>query len=358
MGKRWRHYQIGPYRLGFLKGQAVATWTEGDGRRRERLGSADTEQAARALLAAFAEGKSALKSSSTLNVSTIFAAYAKDRALEGKLVDNLNYHWKALSPTFGPLAPSSITTDLCQDYTKSRLREGRSAGTVWTELTQLRSALNWAAKRRVLTAAPYIWIPQKPLPKERVLTPDEYDALLAGAVMPHVRLFIILALASAARSGAILDLLWSRVDMERGTINFKRLDPPNPLKKTVRKGRAIVPMNNWIRAALSEAHAGRLTDHVIEWNGEPVLCIRKGFEAARIRAGLADVTPHTLRHTAASWMDTAGIDMERIARYLGHSDPQVTRSTYAKADPESLAGAADVVQISTKRAQVQRTERG
>lgn len=47
-----------------------------------------------------------------------------------------------------------------------------------------------------------------------------------------------------------------------------------------RKGRAVVPMNAGLRAALSAAREGARTDYVVEWAGEPVKSIKTGFYAA------------------------------------------------------------------------------
>jgi integrase len=55
------------------------------------------------------------------------------------------------------------------------------------------------------------------------------------------------------------------------------------------------------------------------------------------------VTPHILRHTAASWMAEGGVDMFRISRFLGHSDTKVTERRYAKLHPDFLADAAEAL---------------
>jgi integrase len=44
--------------------------------------------------------------------------------------------------------------------------------------------------------------------------------------------------------------------------------------------------------------------------------IKKGFAAACDRAGIADVTPHTLKHTAATWLMQSGTDPWQAAGFL------------------------------------------
>lgn len=349
MGKHWRRYQNGPYRLGQLKGQAVVTWRDAKGRHRVRL-EAWTEPEGRSALDAFVRARNILKRDGVYTVAEIYQAYQDDREKDGKLIRCFKDNWKALKPTFGLLYPNDIDADLCRRYTKERC-ETCSQGTAWTELTRLRSCMNWALKKRLIRFRPDIWVPQKPPPKDRVLTADEVERLLSACVMPHVKLFVILALSTAGRTEALLELTWKRVDFDAGTINLKVKEVLNPLTKRVRKGRSVVPMNRWARAALQEARKGALTDNVIEWDGAPIRSVRKGFDAAVERAGLNGVTPHTLRHTAASWMESGGIPIARISRFLGHKTEAVTRNIYAKPDTSILVDAARIVDLSQRKKQ-------
>lgn len=349
MGKRWRRYVNGPYRLGRLKGQAVVTWRDGAVRHRVRL-DAWTEPEGRALLDAFAARRERLKAEESRTIAEIYAAYQADRAKDGKIIENFKESWKALGPKFGLLTPDDIDADLCRSYAAERIASGKSQGTVWTELIRLRSALNWALKRRIIKSIPYVWVPMKPPPRNRVLTIAEVKKLLASCVMPHVKLFAILALTTGGRTEAILELTWDRVDFEGGTIDLRIDAPSNPLSKAVRKGRAKVPMTRIARAALQEAQSGALTDNVIEWSGCPIKNIRKGFSEAVRRAGLgSDVTPHVLRHTAASWMEGEDVPMGKISRFLGHKDERTTRTIYAKPDTHSLQKAARVVDLAAHK---------
>lgn len=350
MGKRWRKYSVGRYRLGELNGQACAVWKDEAGKiHRRRLGSATTEVAAKALLDTFARRATLVRADSAKTVGELYAAYMQDRLADGKVASNFTDSWKALERRFGTLPVDAITADICRDYTRARIADGVSQGTVWTELTRLRSCINWAHKRRVIPSAPYVWIPSKPPPRQRVLTDKEALALIDACAQPHLKLFVILALTTGARSAALTGLTWDRVDLKRGVIDLREPETVDPLTKRVRKGRGVVPITSVARAALVAAKAGALTDHVIEWNAEPVAKVRKGFMAAATRAGLDDVTPHTLRHTAASWIVNGGGSMEFAANLLSHRDPNTTRQNYAKVDPESLRPAADVIDMRIRR---------
>jgi len=321
------------YKLGRLNGRWVVSWWEGDKRKRFRL-EASTRQDAERAKAAFVLG---LSRRDGVTVGDLWSAYLNEK--EGRRVVRLmGFEWQFLGPTFGHLEPKHITIDLCREYTARRRVTGKRGatadGTIWTELGHLRTVLVWAANSRLIEYAPRIERPSKPKPKERYLSRAEANRLLEAAGAPHIRLAIILMLTTAARIGAVLDLTWDRVDLDRGHI---RLALPDA---TTRKGRATVPINATLMAALLEARRGALTTHVVEWNGAPILSIKTGFNAAVAAAGLEGVSPHVLRHTAAVWMAEDGVDIEEIAQYLGHEDSRITRRVYARFSPGHLQRAA------------------
>ena len=107
-----------------------------------------------------------------------------------------------------------------------------------------------------------------------------------------------------------------------------------------RKARATVPMNRRAERYLRVLAAGAQSPYVIEWGGHRVKSVKRGFGSAAERAGLSDITPHILRHTAASWMAADGVPMFEISRYLGHSDTRVTERRYAHLSPDHLRRAA------------------
>jgi integrase len=247
--------------------------------------------------------------------------------------------WKRLAPTFGPLGPHHITEGLCRQYIAER-RQVASDGTIHVELGYLRSAMRFARVRRQwITVEPYIPLPQKPPPKDHHLTRDEARRLVAACSAFHIRLFVVLALSTAARVGALLDLTWDRVDFVR-----RKIVLANPERAATPKGRAIVPMNDMAFQALEEAHQAAITGHVIEWAGKRVASIKKGVARASDRAGL-DASPHVLRHTAAVWMAEAGVPMEEISQYLGHRDVATTRRIYARFSPDYLRHAARALEL-------------
>lgn len=328
------------YRIGRLKGRFVVTWIEPDGRRRRYRLDALTRKAAEVEAIDRIAQESIPKTGATVaELWTAYREYLGDRPAGV----TMGYTGKSVLEHFGHMRPDQVTLAQCNAYIATRTKAGKSQGTVHTELGHLRSTLTWATKIGVIERAPHIFRPHKPAPKDRFLTESEIDRLLAADCEPHIKLAIHLMLATAGRIGAVLELTWDRVDLDRGQIDL-RLDSDGP-----RKGRAVVPITGTLRAALMTAKAAALSDFVVEWAGDQVKSIRTGFDRAVSNAGLTDVTPHVLRHTAAVHLAKAGIPMPKISQYLGHSNTAVTERVYARFAPDHMQDAAEVLDFGKLR---------
>ena len=322
-------------RLGKYKGRWCAIWREGGSQNPEWPHEWRKSQTKRASLRTTDRVEAEQRFADFVNqfnapgdtIADVMQAYLRDKRVTAADADRLVFAWRRLEGMFGPLLPHHVTRDLCREYIRQR---PASSGTIRRELTVLRAGLRWFDPQ---TSAVFE-LPPPPPPRERHLSRDEYERLVEAAnSTPHVYLFTILALATAARATALLELPWNRVDLARGII---RLGAGSRLK-----GRATVPITDRARQALKEARECALTPFVIEYGGKRVKRIRKAFMRAVARAGLGkDVTPHTLRHTAAVWMAEAGTPMVEIAQYLGHSSPDITYRVYARFSPSYLRGAA------------------
>ena len=328
------------YRIGRLGDKFAVSWYGEDGkRRRYRLAALTRKEAEGEALDLIRRSQVA---PSGATVADLWEAYLSER--KGRPVEvNMRSSGRKVCATFGKLRPDQITTELCRSYAKARAKEGLKPGSIWTELGHLRTCLGWAVKAGLIDRAPAIERPQKPAPRDRHLDKTEVAKLLAADCAPHIRLAIIMLLATAGRVSAVLGLTWDRVDFERARIDLRE-DLSGP-----RKGRAVVPMNRMARAALQTAKEGALSPWVVEWAGERVGCIRRGFLTACKSAGLDGVTIHDLRHTAAVHMVEAGVPMAQVSQYLGHSNIAITERVYARFSPSFLAGAAEALEFGSIR---------
>ena len=164
----------------------------------------------------------------------------------------------------------------------------------------------------------------------------------------HVARFTLIGLYTGTRAGAIATASPYRaegksfVDLETGIFNRRAVG-----KRATTKRQTPVPLPNRLLAHLRRwARLGIAKSHFVEWNGKPVASVKTGFASGVRIAGLdvatGNVTPHTLRHTAATWLMQRGAPMWEAAGFLGMSE-KTLRDTYGHHHPAHLRGAADAI---------------
>lgn len=318
------------YSIQRFRGEYAIVTYAGNKRHRHKLGTADKAEAERLAPAFYAELNRPLGKS----VAELWVAY--NAAKVGlPILASRKTTWKALEARFGPMPGDAITVEDCEAHIAERRKAGRKDGTVYTELSHLRTTLVWAFKKGLITKAPHIERPPQPGPKEDYLTRAQAKSLIETAQFPHIKLFIVLALGTGARTAALLGLTWDRCDFKAKMIDLRDATLARP-----HKGRAVVPMNNMVERELRAAQKIAKTPFVIEWDGARVASVKKSLKNAARAAGVGAVSPHMLRHSAAVHMAEAGIPMEEIAQYLGHVNSNTTERVYARYSPEYLRQAA------------------
>jgi integrase len=326
----------------------AALYVGGKRKGRVALGK-DAEAAAREIRRLNTERERDKISGAPLTNDSIFGLYIDDRKKAKKAaIDRMKQCRQLIKPHFGHLLPTQVDKTLCDDYIDARRNLGVADATIRTEMTYLSVALRFAADTKLISKAdvPRIWRPSQGRARSEIedfhLTRPEAELLLeACQPTPHLRLWVILSLGTAGRPLHILQLTWDRVDFHGGTIN---LDDPG--RDRTAKGRARVPMNEEVHAALLEArqHADPKSPYVITWNGKPLKRVKGAFERAAKRAEL-DISPYALRHTAAVWMAEDGVPLEEIAQYMGHTNIEITRKHYARYTPTYLRRAASSLRV-------------
>jgi integrase len=237
----------------------------------------------------------------------------------------------------------AIKPEMCRQYRRARLRDGVKDATAAKELSVLRAALHYAVKNGYLVSAPFVELPERQPGRDRWLTRSEAARLLSESrrepkARLHLPLFVLIALYTGARRGAILGLRWSQIDLVNGRIDFNE-----PGRPRTNKRRPIIPIPDALRWFLRAAQRRTNCPFVINYDGERLQRIRRSFEAACTRAGLTDVTPHVLRHTCGTWLAQAGVDLHQIAGWLGHSNERTTE-LYAHHHPDHFAAAKRAIE--------------
>lgn len=349
-------FHYGSYGLTWLNGEACAVPIQRDengertGRYRLGVHQRDGIEACRAKFIAYVRSREVQELATDTTIAKVFEGYCKYLRTEGKAEVPAITVWKHLGRHFGFLVPDDMSDELCHAYAVEREKAGASPGTIWTELNRLSCALNWAYKKRVIPRKISVWQPLKPEGKKNVLSVKQVLALYDQCLMPHMQLFVLVTvMGGGPRSGAVLELEWDRVDLEKGTINFKKEKQVSVLHKGHKKHRAKVPMTDTLRTTLQQHKELAVTPFVIEYAGTRVQSVKKAFAAACRRAGIEDCTPHTLRHTVATWLDEEGEDSKRIAQVLGHLDPKTTQKIYTHTREHALKPTVDKLDVFKNR---------
>lgn len=331
-------------------------WTEN--RRSMRESTRETDYAkAEIKLAEFLGTRAGGKSTASITVNEVLDIYDNEH-IEKKVVDKVRQRniLDNLRPFFGFMPAPSIKPSDIELFEKKRFsgtighRIARSTGTLRRELNTLVAALNYVARTRAkllpLSDVPYIPLPTAPASKDVWLTETEVDQLLTVGALENTRypevdrgyLFTHIALATASRRRAIEQLQWSQVDLAARLIHFR---PAGSVQTN--KRRVAVPISDDLLPVLLDAHDKRTSAFVLH---TPASAVRR-FEAICERAykttgneKFMGITPHTLRHTAATLMARAGVPLFEIAGVLGDTMQTVLR-VYAHHCPDHLRNAVN-----------------
>jgi len=98
--------------------------------------------------------------------------------------------------------------------------------------------------------------------------------------------------------------------------------------------------NNDVRAVPPHPRIAHLVDRLPLT--APKITIQRAFDRARQTVGLPGVRFHDLRHSAASEMVNAGVDLYVVGQVLGHRDPRSTKR-YAHLTASTLADAVGTI---------------
>jgi integrase len=192
---------------------------------------------------------------------------------------------------------------------------------------------------------------------------DELLSKLRGRVIyPKV----VLSLFAGLRRGELLALRWRHVDLDRKLLQVREaleetkahgVQVKTPKSKA---GRRDITLPDIVVGALREHRRTQLElrlrlglgkvsdeDDLLFPTLEGSLPSPRAFSAewADVAAsvGMPDITFHALRHTHASQLIDAGVDVVTIAKRLGHSAPNITLKVYAHLFRDSDDKAAQAI---------------
>ena len=179
----------------------------------------------------------------------------------------------------------------------------------------------WLAKQWSIPGSDISPVEGIPRPKfsnarDRFLSAGEAQRLFAACERtsnPQLRSIVALLLYTGARKRELLDAQWQHVDVERKAWFIP--DSKTGQSRYVRlSGPALAVIDELVRIL----GCPYLVPNPLTL--EPSRDIKRAWDVARRKAGLSDVHIHDLRHSAASFMTIAGVDLYVVGRVLGHAD--------------------------------------
>jgi integrase len=284
-------------------------------------------------------------------IADVLALYAEHAAPKNARPKETFQAIERLDDFFGERALADINGELCRAFVRKRKTKSGAR----RDLSLLRAAINFHREEGLCDRIVSVTLPEKEQARDRWLTRSEAAALIWRAwryrevqkgratgrrSRQHVARFILVALYTGTRTGAVCGAAFERVagagyiDLDRGIFyrrpagarETKKRQPPVPLPR-----RLLAHLRRWQQLGQR---------FCVEFNGEPISSVDKAFRRNAEAAGMLEVTPHTLRHTSATWLMQKSADLWATAGYLGMSVEQLER-TYGHHHVDHLKSARD-----------------
>ena len=276
-----------------------------------------------------------------------------------------------VNPHLGAMQLQKLKPIALTEFYANLLREGghngrklspRSVGNVHR---LLHAALEHAVKWGLITANPAdnVSAPRIESPEVEILDAAGIAALLARLRDKSLYMTAVLGLATGMRRGEMLALRWQDIDAASGKITVARSLEQSKAgglrfrstktrsgKRTIAIPPSVVAelrryrleqQERWLALGLGKIRDDSLV--LATWNGgirSPNSLSRNWHEK------VPEVTLHALRHTHASQLIAAGVDVVTVSRRLGHARPSVTLNVYSHLYGSTDDRAADIMQAT------------
>ena len=229
--------------------------------------------------------------------------------------------------------------------------DGYAHNTVAVAVRYWNALVNYCIENK-LSSGPKLDNVQRKATRKRVITLEEEAAMLA-ATCPNAKYpgknatkdmqrqenqdMLTCLLHLGARLNEAQHLRWSDVNFDNNTIFVRRLKNSND---------SSLLMTKAVRAVMERRFASRVDEWVFPTKAVKGTGNAEWFKRIAVRAGVdfeaGKVTSHTFRHSAATRLLRAGMDIVKVQRFLGHKNIESTL-VYLHALPNEVAEQAAAV---------------
>jgi integrase len=256
-------------------------------------------------------------------------------------------------PALGHLRLTDVRRRHVQTLVDDLIESGLAGSTVRNACDPLRRIFDRALKRDLVAVDPTDGIewPASSRSRDRVADPKEAQRLLE-ALPEDARALWATALYSGLRRGELRALRWTAVDFDKGVLSVERGwdDVEGDQEGKTRAARRRVPLVPELRTRLrSHQLASGLRDSALVFGvsaGEPFdpSTVRRRALKAWRNAGLKPIGLHECRHSFASLMIAAEVNIKALSTYMGHTSVATTLDLYGHLLPNSEDEAAKRLQ--------------
>lgn len=210
-------------------------------------------------------------------------------------------------------------------------------------------------------------------PTEDVLEPDQVHGVLTAAKGTPWELPVALLALLGLRRGEVLGLGWDAVDLDVGRIEVRRnLVPLRGGRITLGTPKTpgsirTLDLSPAVAALLRQQRARQVSHRLTvgpDWQGShrddtgeavglvftdevgrplPPHRLTAAVKRLGVAADVGAISPHDLRHAAASLMIAEGYDVAAVSATLGHANPAVTLTVYSHAFKRTKAAATAAI---------------
>ncbi|AQA24338.1 phage integrase family protein [Rhodococcus sp. MTM3W5.2] len=277
--------------------------------------------------------------------------------------NSLETAWRIhVAPRWGRTRIADIDLDAVERWITELVRAGKGPTVVIRAYGVLASILDGAVKARRLASNPARGVENLPRKqrKARVYLTHEQVQALAEESGQHETLVYLLAYCGLRWGEAIalrvehLDLLRKRLTVVDNAVQVNMQIHVGTPKSHVHRSVPIPPFLVEMLARQCEGQARG--DLVFPGRGGGYLLrpvsFTGWFTKAVQRADVPPLTPHDLRHTAASLAVSAGVNVKALQRMLGHASAAMTLDTYADLFDDDLEAVGSALDDARSRASV------
>lgn len=218
-----------------------------------------------------------------------------------------------------------ISAERIEEFKRVRRTKGIKSATLNRDLRFLSQILKQAAQERYIARNPFdagkfFLNESRDRRKPHILVAEEQEKLLAAA-RPRLRALIVLAVETGMRTGEMLRLRWTDVDLIGRSLQIG--------KSKSAAGVRCVPLSKFCHSELSRWRSlvgPEFSEFLFASSSNPLQpldSVRKPWKTALKMAGIPFFPIYNLRHTFASRMTAAGVASITVAQMLGHSSTQI-----------------------------------